>query len=185
MKSVAVYLGSALGNDRVFSEAVGEFGRRMAENGIRIVYGGAKVGLMGVLADSALEAGGEVVGVFPKGFAGKREVAARGIDILHPGLTEMRWVKDFAERKQVMEDLSDCAVALPGGAGTMDELFCYAVGNEIARHDKIVYVLNVNGYYDGLEMQIRKMNDSGLLAGASSMVVFCNSVDELLEKFAE
>lgn len=139
---------------------------------------------MGVLADSVLEAGGEITGVFPTGFGGKREVQAMNVEIEQDGLSRMVHVKDFAERKAVMEELSDCAVILPGGYGSMDELFCYAVGNEIGLHDKTAFVLNFEGYYDGLETQVASMKSNGFLAADASMIQFCHSLDELLCRLA-
>lgn len=182
MKSVAVYLGSATGNDPKFISLAKEFARKMAGNGISIVYGGASVGMMGALAEEAIASGGEIIGVFPKGFRGKREVAEKHIPLIQDRITRMVEVKDFGERKQVMEDLSDCAVALPGGAGTMDEIFCYIVGNEIGRHDKKAYFLNLDGYYDGIRMLIDSMTSNALLARADEMIVFCDSVDDFLER---
>lgn len=184
-KAVAVYLGSSEGNSPIFKQTVQSFGRSMAEAGIEVVYGGAAVGTMGILADSVLEAGGRITGVFPTGFGGKREVQAMNVEILKEGLTQTVFVRDFAERKDTMEKLSDCAVVLPGSYGTMDELFTFAVGNEIGLHDKVCYVLNVFGYYDGLEQQVATTKRNGFLNESADMVQFCHSIDELVSKIKQ
>lgn len=182
-KAVAVYLGSSSGNSPVFRETVRSFGHSMAEAGIEVIYGGASVGTMGVLAESVLEAGGKITGIFPTGFGGKREVQAMNVEILQEGLTQTIFVKDFAERKATMERMSDCAVVLPGSYGTLDELFSYAVNNEIGLHDKRCYILNIEGYYDGLEQQVASIKRNGFLKEDADMLRFCHSMEELLSKF--
>lgn len=183
-KKVAVYLGSSTGNSPLFGDTVRKFGRCMAEAGIEVIYGGASVGTMGILAESVLQAGGKITGVFPTGFGGKREVQAMNVEILQEGLTQTIFVKDFAERKATMEKLSDCAVVLPGSYGTMDELFSYAVNNEIGLHDKRCYILNIAGYYDGLEMQVATIKRNGFLKDNADMLRFCHSMEELLSKLS-
>lgn len=177
IKSVAVYLGSS-GASEEYMGFANRFGKELARRGYRAVFGGAAVGTMKSFADGVLEAGGEIVGVFPKGFKGKREVAARGIRLDMPELTENIEVKDMPERIAVMGSLSDCCVILPGGYGTMEELFFHAVDNEIGLHDKISYVLNINGYYDGLEMQVGRMKQDRFLRQDSNVIVFVHSMDE-------
>jgi len=179
-KKVAVYLGSAPGNDPKFKALAYETGRSFAQNGITLLYGGACVGTMGSLADGALEAGGKVVGVFPKGFQGKREVKESGKKVFHEGLSEVVFVKDFPERKMRLEEISDCAVILPGGFGTMDEMFCYAVGNEIDLHDKQVYVLNADGFYDDLKALLDSMKEKGFLGREYDVIHWASSVGELI-----
>lgn len=183
VKNVAVYLGSAAASEK-YRRFAFDFGRRLAENGLRVIYGGADVGTMAALADGVLFAGGHLTGVFPVGFGGKREVAAQNIEILRKDLSELIEVKDFAERKETMCALSDCCVAIPGSYGTMDELFCYAVENEIGLHDKISYVLNVDGYYDGLEMQVERMKKDAFISKDAGMICFVHSVDEFFEKIS-
>lgn len=177
IKSVAVYLGSASPSPE-YAEFAASFGRELARRGVRVVYGGADVGTMKDLADGVLSERGEIAGVFPKGFRGKREVAATHRDILRKDLTEVVEVADLNERRDVMCAMSDCCVVLPGGFGSMDELFCHAVGNEVGSHDKTAYVLNVNGYYDGLEMQVKTMREKGFLPGGREIVVFLHSAGE-------
>lgn len=180
IKSVAVYLGSAE-TSRKWMDFAYAFGRRLADAGLRVVYGGADVGTMSALADGVLDGGGCLVGVFPTGFGGKREVAAQNREILRKDLTELVTVRDFAERKETMCSLSDCCVAIPGSYGTMDELFCYAVENEIGLHDKISYVLNVDGYYDGLEAQVSRMKAEGFISADAGMITFLHSEDEFFK----
>lgn len=180
VKSVAVYLGSAESSPK-WREFARNFGNRLAENGIKVIYGGANVGTMAALADGVIAGKGHLTGVFPVGFGGKRDVAAKHIPILREDVTELIEVRDFAERKDVMCSISDCCVALPGSYGTLDELFCYAVGNEIGLHDKISYVMNVDGFYDGLEQQIETEKREGFIGVEAGMITFVHSMDEFFD----
>ena len=177
IKSVAVYLGSATVAERYHRLAY-DFGHGLAERGIRVVYGGAAVGTMQSLSEGVLDAGGEIMGVFPRGFRGKREVAARGINIEQKDATSIVEVEDFAERKKLMTAMSDCCVILPGGFGTLDELFCHAVGNEIGEHDKKAYVLNEGGFYDGLRQQMETMRSESFLGRDYSIITFLDSKED-------
>ena len=176
--SVSVYLGSAEASAK-WRELAFNFGKKLAGHNIKVVYGGANVGTMASLADGVIAGHGHLIGVFPVGFGGKREVAAQHREILRKDLTELIEVRDFAERKKVMGELSDCCVVMPGSYGTMDELFCYAVENEIGLHDKISYVLNIDGYYDGLERQVETMKKEGFIGADTRIIVFAHSIDEL------
>jgi len=182
MKSVAIYLGSAIGADQKYADFAYEVGRLLALRGIEVVYGGANVGTMGCLARGVLENGGRLVGVFPKGFGGKREVQKKNIEILQDGMTETIIVKDFSERKAVMESRADCAVALPGGIGTMDELFCFCVDNEIALHDKPAYILNFDGFYDGLKLQLETMERLNFLPSGERILQVCDTLEDFLSQ---
>jgi uncharacterized protein (TIGR00730 family) len=142
MKRVCVFTGSSPGARAEYASVATSLGRTLAARGCTLVYGGAKVGLMGILADSVLQAGGEVVGVLPKGRLA-REVA-------HPELSELRVVGSMHERKAIMADLSDAVVALPGGLGTLDELFEMLTWAQLGLHDKPCGLLNVRGYFDKL-----------------------------------
>ncbi len=155
MKGIAVFCGSSAGTDPVYREHTAKLGQVLAERGIRIIYGGGRVGLMGVLANAALEAGGMVTGIIP-GFLQIREVA-------HPGLTEMIRVDSMHERKARIEQLSDGAIALPGGFGTLDELFEMLTWGQLGLHDKPVGVLNIRGYFDPLLVIVKTMVDEGFL----------------------
>ena len=142
LRSVTVYCGSNPGADPAFAERTRELGRLLAGSGIRVVYGGGHVGLMGILADSAMEAGGEVVGVLPQGLKDR--------EIGHPGLTELHLVASMHERKALMAELADAFIALPGGIGTLEELIEVYTWSQLGMHRKPLGVLNVNGYYDAL-----------------------------------
>lgn len=142
MRSVCVFAGSSHGVDAAYGAAAADLGRVLAAAGIRIVYGGAKVGLMGVMADAALSAGGEVIGVIPKALV-DREIA-------HAALTTLHSVGSMHERKALMAQLSDAFIALPGGWGTFDELFEIMTWGQLGLHEKPCGLLNVNGYYDAL-----------------------------------
>ena len=142
MKSVCVFCGSNFGASDAYAEAARELGRVLAGRGLQLVYGGAKVGLMGAVADAALAAGGKVVGIMP-GALVEREIA-------HIGLTELHTVGSMHERKALMADLSDGFVALPGGAGTMEELFEVWTWGQLGHHRKPVGLLNANGFFDPL-----------------------------------
>jgi hypothetical protein len=140
MRSICVFCGSNAGARNAYVEAAREAGRAIAARGLRLVYGGASVGLMGALADSALAAGGEVVGVMPRALI-EREIA-------HARLTELHEVASMHARKALMADLSDGFLALPGGAGTLEELFEVWTWGQLGHHRKPVGLLNVGGYFD-------------------------------------
>ena len=142
MRSVCVFCGSNPGARRLYSEAAEALGRTLAERKLRLVYGGAAVGLMGVLADAALAAGGEAIGVIPVALV-EREIA-------HTGLTELHPVKTMHERKAMMADLADAFVALPGGVGTLEELLEIWTWGQLGHHKKPVGLLNAGGFFDAL-----------------------------------
>ena len=142
MKRVCVFTGSSPGADLAYRAAAADLGHRLADRGIELVYGGAHVGLMGTLADAALEGGGRVTGVIPRSLV-DREIA-------HPGLSDLRVVDSMHERKALMAELSDAFVALPGGVGTLEELFEVYTWNQLGLHAKPLGLFNVRGYFDGL-----------------------------------
>ena len=142
MKRVCVFSGSSPGADLAYRAAANDLGHGLAERGIELVYGGAHVGLMGVVADAALEGGGRVVGVIPQSLV-DREVA-------HTGLSDLRVVDSMHDRKAQMAELADAFVALPGGVGTLEELFEVYTWNQLGLHAKPLGLLNVRGYFDGL-----------------------------------
>jgi len=142
MRSICVFCGSSSGAQSVYADAAREMGRTLAERRLRLVYGGGHVGLMGVLADAAMAAGGDVIGVITEGLQ-LREVG-------HRGLADLRVMPSMHERKALMASLSDAFVALPGGAGTLDELFEAWTWTQLGIHRKPIGVLNTAGYYDPL-----------------------------------
>ena len=155
LSSICVYCGSSMGADPDFEVAARETGELIARNGITLVYGGAAVGLMGVVADAALAAGGAVIGVTPRGLWGG--------EIDHPGLTELIEVGSMHERKHRMFELADAFVALPGGLGTLDELAEIAIWSQLGLHRKPIATLDVNGYWTGLHAFLRTAAGAGLL----------------------
>ncbi|HTH60965.1 MAG TPA: TIGR00730 family Rossman fold protein [Paraburkholderia sp.] len=142
MKSVCVYCGSALGKSPVYAEAAKAFGRALVDANVALVYGGGKVGLMGVIADEVMVRGGRAIGVIPELLVDK--------EVGHNGLTELHVVPDMHHRKKMMADLSDAFVALPGGVGTLEELFEVYTWAQLGYHHKPVAVLNIDGFYDPL-----------------------------------
>ena len=167
IKTVAVYLGSRPGNDPKFVQNARGLGRLLAENHIDIVYGGASVGTMKALAEGALSGGGKVVGVFPTGFKGKKDNAAAGIEVGPDSLalTEVIAVRDLPERIAAMERLSDAMIFLPGSFGTMVEAFTWMEKWQLGWGLKPAFILNTDGYYDGLLAQFRTMIAAGFMDG--------------------
>lgn len=142
MKRVCVFAGSSVGARAAYRHAAEELGRAIAGRRMGVVFGGGRIGLMGALADAALQAGGEVVGVIPAALEAK--------ELGHTGLTELRVVRSMHERKATMADLADGFVALPGGWGTLDELFEILTWGQLGLHAKPCGLLNVDGYFDRL-----------------------------------
>lgn len=142
MKSICVYCGSSLGKSEIYLSAAKSLANELVSRNIALVYGGASVGIMGQLADTVLAQGGEVIGVIPRSLFDK--------EIAHSGLTELQVVDSMHERKAMMEQLSDGFIALPGGMGTLEELFEILTWAQLGFHTKPCGVLNVAGYYDGL-----------------------------------
>lgn len=140
MKRLAVYCGSSMGTDPAFADAARALGSAMAERGIGLVYGGGRLGLMGVVADAVLDSGGEAYGVIPQ--------ALMDLEVAHHGLTELHVVTSMHERKARMTELTDAFVALPGGIGTYDELFEAWTWNALGYHAKPFGLLNVSGFWD-------------------------------------
>ena len=142
MKRVCVFAGSSSGAHSEYAEAAGQLGHTLGARGIGVVYGGACVGLMGVMADAALAAGTDVTGVIPSALVAK--------EIAHRGLTDLRVVASMHERKALMAELSDAFIALPGGWGTLDELFEVLTWGQLGLHRKPCGLLNAHGYFDRL-----------------------------------
>lgn len=176
MKTVCVFCGSNFGRDGVYEAAAAQVGRELAERGLRIVYGGASVGLMGALADAALAAGGEVVGVIP-GALVAREIA-------HSALSELHHVGSMHERKQRMADLSDAFIALPGGAGTLEELFEIWTWAQLGHHAKPVGLLNVAGFFDSLIAFLDHQAGEGFMQPEHRrMLTVRDDLSDLLDEF--
>ena len=178
MKSLSVFCASATGNNPLYARTAREVGRTFGERGIRVVYGGSKLGLMGAVADGALKAGGEVIGVLPR-FMQDREIA-------HEGLNELILVDSMQERKLKMHELSDGVMTLPGGFGTMEELFEMLTWSQLGLHRKPIGILNVDGYFDHFSKMIAHMNKEGLLADKNARLILMHSeVEALLKRMAD
>ena len=177
MNRLAVYCGSATPADSRYIELAREVGRTLAERGIGVVYGGGRLGLMGAVASAALEAGGEVIGVIPHALA-KSEVA-------NHDCTELRTVSGMHERKQAFTDLSDGFVTIPGGVGTMDELWEAISWAQLGYHAKPVGLLNAAGFYNDLIAFNRRMIEVGFIRPAHAGIMIVDAgIDELLDKMA-
>jgi uncharacterized protein (TIGR00730 family) len=171
---VTVFCGSSSGSRPSYREAAASLGRVLAERGIGLVYGGADVGLMGVLADAALAGRGEVVGVIPESLV-QREVA-------HGGLSDLRVVTSMHQRKAVMADLGDAFVALPGGLGTLEELFEILTWAQLGIHRKPVGLLDVDGYFDPLLAMLDHATREGFVRPEHrAMVASATGAHELLD----
>ncbi len=155
---LAVYCGSAPGSDPAFADVARELAGEMVKRGVDLVYGGGRLGLMGIVADAVLEGGGRVYGVIPQALV-DHEVA-------HRGCTELHTVANMHERKAKMTELCDAFVALPGGIGTLDELFEAWTWNALGYHAKPFCLLNVHGFWDGLAGFMDHVRDSGFLSQA-------------------
>lgn len=176
MNSIAIFCGSALGTDAIFEKVARLTGETIAKKGKTLVYGGGRSGLMGIVADSALAAGGQVIGVIPQGLV-DRELA-------HPHLTELYVVKDMHERKTKMADLSDGFIALPGGAGTLEEIFEQWTWAQLGIHLKPCAFLNVEGFYNDLFKFIQLTTDKGFTKSRfTDMLIESESVEEILDIF--
>ncbi len=155
MKRVCVFAGSSFGSQPKYRSAAEQLGRALAARDIELVYGGARVGLMGVVADAVLRAGGKVTGVIPKALV-RREVA-------HDGLTDLRVVGSMHERKALMADLADAFIALPGGWGTIEEFFEILTWAQLGLHRKPCGLLNAQGYFDPLMTFVSHSIDQGFV----------------------
>ena len=176
-KRLAIYCGSATPDDARYLELAREVGRTLAERGIGVVYGGGKAGLMGAIAYSALDAGGEVIGVIPQ--------ALVDMEVANHDCTELHVVDTMHQRKQAFTDLSDGFVTLPGGVGTMDELWEAVSWAQLGYHQSPVGLLNAFGYYDGLIAFNREMADTGFVRDAHrDILIVGQTLEDLLEKMS-
>jgi uncharacterized protein (TIGR00730 family) len=155
MYNVCVFCGTATGTDPRYVEAARDIARLLAQRGCRIIFGGGKVGLMGVVAEAAMAAGGYVIGIAPKLLEVK--------EVMHRGLSEVHVVETMHERKVMMTGLADAFVVLPGGYGTLDELFEVLTLQQLKIHDKPCGVLNVNGFFDALIAYLDHATAQGFL----------------------
>lgn len=174
-KSIAVFCGSAMGNSPLYVTQAKALGAFFASHNISLVYGGAAVGIMGILADEVLANGGKVVGIIPDFFS-KNEV-------VHHGLSELIYVKSMSERKELLAARSDAFIVLPGGFGTMDELFEVLTMSQLDIHRKSVGIFNINGFYNPLIEQLKMMYREGYLrSNHYRMFVHDTTIEGLMEK---
>ena len=152
-QSVAVFCGSNEGKNAIYARHARRSGKLIAANGLKLVYGGGKKGLMGIVADAVLGAEGKVMGVMPKVLVEWEQQ--------HEGLTELTVVPDMHSRKKMMYEMSDAAIILPGGFGTLDEFFEMLTWNQLKIHDKKIYILNSGGFYDHLKKHLLLMEQQG------------------------
>lgn len=173
LNAVAVFCGSSFGNDPAYVDAARLTGRVLAERGVAVVYGGGHVGLMGAVADAALEAGGRVIGVIPRQLD-ERELA-------HHGLSELHVVESMHERKAMMADLSDAFIALPGGAGTLEEIAEQWTWAQLTIHSKPCGFFDVAGFWSPMRQMLDGMVSAGFVRQEQSGIVsFSADLDELL-----
>ncbi|WP_294240666.1 TIGR00730 family Rossman fold protein [uncultured Chryseobacterium sp.] len=174
MKSITVFCGSSFGSDDIYKEQATLLGQTLARQDIQLVYGGADVGLMGAVADGALNAGGKVIGVLPH-FLQSKEIA-------HKQLTELVLVETMHERKTKMNDLCDGVIVLPGGYGTLEEFFEMITWAQLGLHQKPIGILNIDGFYDDLIRMVQTMVDKGFLKQVNrDMLLISDRIEDLLE----
>lgn len=176
MKSLCVYCGSSFGIKPVYADAARALAREMVGQDIALVYGGGNVGLMGVIANEVLRLGGEATGVIPQALLDK--------EVGHSQLTHLHVVRDMHERKAMMAQLSDGFIAMPGGIGTLEELFEVLTWSQLGFHDKPVGLLNVDGFYDGLIRFMQHLVKQGFLKPAhASLLMYEDEAPRLMERF--
>lgn len=176
--SVCIFCGSSFGNREIYRQTAVDTGRLLARRGIRLVYGGGNVGLMGALADACVEAGGTVTGVIPQALVDK--------EVAHTGLSDLRIVRSMHERKALMADVSDAFIALPGGIGTFEEFFEVATWTQLGLQRKACGLVNVAGYFDGLLLQAeRAVQDGFLRPEHREMILTAASPEAVLDRIGE
>ncbi|MCP3920651.1 MAG: TIGR00730 family Rossman fold protein [bacterium] len=178
MKRLCIYCGSNPGKRPEYIETAQTLGQTLAQRGVGVVYGGAKVGTMGAIADAALAAGGEVIGVIPHGLV--------ALEVAHTGLTELHRVETLHERKAKMLELCDGLICLPGGHGTLDEMFEAITWLQLGIHSKPIGLLNVAGFYDSLVGHLDHCAGEGFIRPEHrSMLLVDPTIDGLLQRFAD
>jgi len=175
MKNITVFCGSSFGSNEIYKEQATLLGKTLAKQNIQLIYGGADVGLMGAVADGALNENGKVVGVLPR-FLQSKEIA-------HKNLTDLILVETMHERKTKMNDLCDGVIVLPGGYGTLEEFFEMITWAQLGLHKKPIGVLNIDGFYDDLIKLVQTMVDKGFLKQVNrDMLLISDNIDELLDQ---
>jgi|TARA_R110000782_G_scaffold54637_8_gene115510 uncharacterized protein (TIGR00730 family) len=174
---VAVFCGARTGTDPAFTDAARRVGRMLGERGLGLVFGGGRVGLMGVVADAALDAGAPVIGVIPRSMVDK--------ELAHTGCTELHVITTMHERKAMMAERASAFLALPGGVGTLDEVFEAITWNQLAIHDKAIGFLNTGGFYQGLRTWLDEASGKGLVPQSTmDRLVFEEDPSAMLDRIA-
>jgi hypothetical protein len=174
-KRITVFCGSSSGTNNIYLGQARLLGKELAKRDIELIYGGAKVGLMGAVADGVLSEGGIVTGIMPEFLKNK--------EINHANLSELIWVKSMHERKTLMSEMCDAVIALPGGFGTLEEFFEILTWAQLGLHNKPMAILNINGFYDHLLALIDNMvNEHFLKEVNMNMILVSDNIPELLEK---
>jgi len=178
IQSLAVFCGSKIGNNPVFNQHAEQLGIIMAENNVKLIYGGGSAGLMGIIADSVMKNKGKVTGIIPK--------LLLEWEVQHRGITELIISDDMHERKKTIYSLCDAALILAGGFGTLDELFEIVTWNQLTIHDKEIYILNSGGFYNHLIQHIQLMKDENFLyEEAIKKITIISQPDELKKYFTD
>lgn len=155
MKNICVFTGAAMGNREIYGETAFELGRLIAKHGMGLVYGGGRNGLMGRVADGALDAGGRVTGIIPK--------FLDSVEIAHKGVTDLRITDSMHERKEMMYGMSDAFIVLPGGLGTLDEAMEVITWSQLQLHDKTVVILDIEDYWKHMLSMLKHVIDEGFM----------------------
>lgn len=175
MNRLTVFCGSSFGTEKLYEQEAYNLGKALATRNIELVYGGASVGLMGAVANGALQNSGKVIGVLPS--------FLQRIEVGHDNLTELVLVETMHQRKTKMDELSDGVITLPGGFGTLEEFFEMLTWAQLGLHKKPVAILNTNGFYNDLLSMIQKMVDKGFLKQANQeMLIVSDDIEDLLDK---
>ncbi|MFC0775217.1 LOG family protein [Terrimonas alba] len=174
IRSLAVFCGSKIGKNPLFSQHTIELGKLMAAQSITLVYGGGNVGIMGLIADEVMNNGGKVIGVIPQVLVEWERQ--------HTSITELFVVDNMHARKKKMYDLCDAAVILPGGFGTLDELFEMVTWNQLSIHDKLIFIVNSDGFYNHLIAHIKQMQEESFLyEEAQKRIIVIDAPSDLLD----
>ena len=174
MKRIALFFGSRTGNNEIYKNKTLEFSNWILENKYPIIYGGSRIGLMGILADNILKYNGDIIGVMPEHLSGR--------ELYHKGVKEFYVVKDMHERKKKIFDLADAFIALPGGAGTMDEIFEMITWSQIGLHSKPYAFYNINSYFDSLRDFLDHMEKEGFMSKEERKKIFISDSLEDIKK---
>ena len=178
MQSIVVYCASSVGTNPIYNEVANELGRQLANRNIRLIYGGGGFGLMGNVANAVLQHGGEVTGVIPNFLA--------DLEVAHNTLSELHFVETMHERKFKMVQLAKGVIALPGGYGTLDELFEILAWRQLKLYDGPIAIINTNGFYDLMLQQLDRMVTDGFLRAENLALLYvADSVDEALKMISD